>query len=568
MRGNTIPITIVLALTFAMLPLGTADWGSRGSLEPDTSYDRNSGYMFVDPDTSGSSARKVYFNAWAGAGGALLNTANPNSAAADTTVLMAPHRPMAVLGIWKDCNKDGYMGMSENALYDYPSALLGDTSICPPTPGDNLAHNDGEMVRELIPIGPDPNFGEESDANVHNFPDDTVMWVDFKLPGDSADPSCPLTPVPAGTLDTTGGFLRYVDCIDNWRVTGTWNTVAHLAGLDEYAFDDAPKEQPGQSSSPLNRGNPYGQDEDARIVSAFDCSAEPMRHHDDTGATRQNILITDPTGGELGAVFGPDGETRVYLNLTDQDYNVNISGQPRGVPTVNPDGSLAGTVNETESSLGGDCNTTEEKNCGGSNSLTGAIFLGRDQHTNGDIYCWSQAEGNRLVAPTGRSEVNNRMFFSESDAVGAAGAIIQDPTVFLGLPTRLEGFWVGQTSYLASRNPLVNIDTFLPKEVSYFTHYVQLGANATSQLTLPTSTLGIYGHEWCSRSQDPAENGGFVCDPDAWIADANGNGNLEDEPKAGWAYHLRDIDCYDTSASGARDAGVHWGVVTGTACSR
>ena len=564
MRGTTIPITIVLALTFAMLPLGSADWGSRGSFEPDTSYDRSGGFMFANPDTTTGGSGKVYFNAWASQGpvgvAATGTSINPNSVAAQTTVLMAPHRPMAILGIWKDCNKDGYMGMSENALYDYPSALLGDTSVCPPTPGDNLAHNDGEMVREVIPIGPDANFGTPEDANVHNFPDDSVLWADFKRPGDAPDQSCPLTPIPAGTLDTTGGMLRYVDCIDNWRITGTFNAAAHAAcavacplgfGVDQYAFDDADYTRPDQSASPLNTENPYGQPGGSPAVSVWDCDADPILVNDPTGLSRE---ISDPTGGEANAIFGDDD--KLVVNASDENHDIYVAGAPRGVPSINPDGSVAAAVNETEDGLY-DCDTADD--------APGTV------ETNGDIY-FVQAQNNGQVAREGRAVVDNRLFFDESDATGLSvdGQTVipttQNPTVFLGLPNRFEGFWVGQTSYLASRNPLVNIDTFAPKVVFYITHYVQLGANATSQLTLPSNTVGSYGQEWCDRGPDPAKNGGLVCDPDAWVADADGDGETDDEPKPGWAYHLRDIDCYDTSAAGARDAGVHWGVVTGTQC--
>lgn len=102
----------------------------------------------------------------------------------------------------------------------------------------------------------------------------------------------------------------------------------------------------------------------------------------------------------------------------------------------------------------------------------------------------------------------------------------------------------------------MNIDTFQLKQVFHLTFYAKLGTDAIAAFDLPSSTEGIYGKEWCDRSPDPALNGGFECDPDAWLSYI----------RAGWTYNLRDIDCFDESVTPARGAGVSWGLATGTAC--
>ena len=551
MRGRLLPLA--LALLAVSLPLGAAEWGMRGSWEPDTAEDRAGGFMFADPDHSGStSARQVYFNGWAGNGGAAMLSLNPNSAALGTSILQAPYRAYALLGIWKDCNADGYLGLGDNLLFEYRSALLTRDDICPAVAGtDPLRHNDGEWVREFFPIGPDSG----NDTNPHNIADEgALVWADFERPGHAAVPTCPLTPLPHGTTRSTGGALRYVDCQMRWQLTGSVNAVVHLLGQDDLAFDDAPQHRPDKSASPLNQPNPYGDPAGAPAVSAFDCSAPPVVFHDETGLTRPRV--PDPTGGALAPVVGGDGE--LDANLTDEEHDRRIAPVPHADPArmVNPGGSLAGSVNETESATS-DCNREEARNC------SAAAHVGPDQHTGGDAYCLVEAARASTLAHW-RTKVDLPMRFVQG---GPRGDLAREQLVAqvgapdaagLAPPTRNDWFWVGSEGILYSRNAIVEKDTLGPAPVRYFTHYASMtpATMIAHGLTTPKATLGAYGAEWCSNSEDPLQNGGFVCDPDEWTTVA----------RPGVAYQLRDIDCYDMSAALLRNAGAHYGLLTGTAC--
>src|SRR5205823_5038653 len=138
-----------------------------GSHEPDA-WDADA--MFATSDTSPDpAARDVYFNGFLSSGYATVGGEgiNPNTNAATTTIITPQPTPRALLGVWKDCNADGYVGALFSAQVDedqspdqYPSALA-DPSICPVGTGVG-AYNDGTWVTEMFPIvlvpGSEPEF--------------------------------------------------------------------------------------------------------------------------------------------------------------------------------------------------------------------------------------------------------------------------------------------------------------------------------------------------------------------------------------------------------------------------
>lgn len=515
-------LTITLFFALTLPPAATAGWGMRGSYEPDTAEDATGAYMPLDPDQDANpNVRKVYLNGFVGNGAAWPLSLNPNSAALQTANLQFPFRAYALLGVWKDCNLDGYLGFGDNVLFQYSAVLLPAANACPASSAEG-AHNDGTTVREFFPLGPD---GEE-DTNRWNIADEAaIVWADFKRPGDSPDPTCPVTPLPSGTLHSTGGMLRYVDCMDNWLVTSQWNDVAHIAGQDELAFDDAPYYAPDESASPLNQPSPYGEYSAPPLVQAYDCSEEPaLQVSDPTGALPRSI--EDPTG-----IFGT-------ITLTDADGNYLVARAPT-VPTVNNGGSVASTVAYNGEAVFEDCDPSSGWAPGNSPYAV---------------------EGDRpATVREGRRMIDLPMAFREGGDDGdvftdsVAGLYRLDNDYGLAPPTRNDWFWVGIEGFLVSRNPFVDKDSLQPRGVSYVTFYAHVSASA---LELPPSS-GTYGSEWCSRSTDPALNGGLVCDAAQWTSAI----------RVGQPYELRDIDCYDTSVAGAREAGVGWGLASGTECA-
>ena len=503
-----------------------------------------------------------------------------------------------MLGVWKDCNKDGYIGTPEGLFTEYLSALLLETDVCPPTPTVDHAdesftpvHNDGQWVREFLAIGPDFVQGapgteddqgaeHQNNTNHFNLADESArIWGDWGLPEDETKASCPVNPRPTGTYQSTGGFLRYADCFSNWRVTGAWNTAAHMAGQPGLAFDDAEQHRPDQSATPLNQPNPWGQESDASYVSAFDCSA-PITYHDEDGTTHQ--VITDPR----------DGSAVLYVNATDEDHNLFIMGSP-AVPSVNPDGSAAGTVNETGEGAGyawaftwGDDEGTCDRDDDDGGSASGQIYELEEtpfegttlKRTQTDVY-YGFTEGSpgllwmdddeRCVEdePSGTEECADAPWRGWPRDLGQA--VMQTDLATVAGNTLPGGFsagtWFGEPGYAVSRNPYVNRDDLSPWGGVYYTAYAYVDGAAIGATV--AGATGIYGSPHCTADGTPI-TGAFECDPDLWWRDADGSSLQTDwQALPGKLYNLRDIDCWDAS-NGVTGEMVHTGLIGARTCSR
>ena len=596
MNARHIALTIA-AMMLLTVPLGAAEWRGRGFYEPDTAQDVAGGFMYNDPDT-GTTGAKVYFSAFPAY---YVLSPNHNSAALGTQAAPYPTNLHAVLGVWKDCNKDGYIGTPEGLFTEYLSALLLDTSVCPPTPTVDHAdesftpvHNDGQWVREFLAIGPDfvagapgteDDQGPEhvNNTNHFNLADESArIWGDWGLPEDETKASCPVNPRPTGTYQSTGGFLRYADCFSNWRVTGQWNDVAHLAGQPGLAFDDAAKERPDQSATPLNQPNPWGQEGDASYVSAFDCS-QPITYHDNDGVTHQ--VVTDPR----------DGSAVLYVNATDENYDRFVMGTP-GAPSINPGGSAAGTVNETGEGAGyawnwasfafdfvwGDGATADEGNCDRDDDdggvMSGQIYEAEEvpfegttlQRTQTDVY-YNFDEGPN----TGTLARSDEPICVEDEPSGIdecrdapwrgwpsdGGQAITQTT----LAAASRGTWFGNPGYAVSRNPYVNRDDLSPWGGVYYTAYAWVDTAAIGATV--AGATGVYGSPHCTSAGTPI-TGAFNCDPDAWWRNSDGTSLQTDwQVLPGKLYNLRDIDCWDAS-NRVTGGAVHTGLIGARTCAR
>ncbi|HUR68218.1 MAG TPA: hypothetical protein VM370_03160, partial [Candidatus Thermoplasmatota archaeon] len=269
------------------VPTGAAfNWAILGTHEPDNTDDTSE---FMWQDAPGSAQKRVYFAVVTTTGGESLNVA------ALGTNQEAPTEEFsyAFLGRWVDCNGDGYVGNAETAMWEYDSALLLDTSVCPPTTGNiqkwNGQPNYNGLVSEFIPIG-GGNVGTDHDTRVYR-DGDAAVWGDF---GRATDPStagggtCALTPLPRGTLASTGGIINYAGCLP--RFTTRWNNVMRdgqkvlgnpLPAADPTNtlgtwFEDEGDARVGNNALDTET---FG-DEDSSNSAAyvFDCSATPLLH--------------------------------------------------------------------------------------------------------------------------------------------------------------------------------------------------------------------------------------------------------------------------------------------------
>lgn len=200
---------ILLALVL-LAPLVSASWGSKGSSEPSTPWDWQDGLMFFDPARA---PNLVYFNGFltqeAGYFVSLGTTVNPNVAAVGTGFHPAPYRARALLGVWFDCNDDGYIGLGETGLMEYPDEFLPASHACPT--GSPSPHLDGGIVREFFPLGW-PGLGGRDDDPYQLVDRGARVWADEGTPTDAPRGYCFVLAHPRGTFSTLGGLLRAVDC--------------------------------------------------------------------------------------------------------------------------------------------------------------------------------------------------------------------------------------------------------------------------------------------------------------------------------------------------------------------
>ena len=143
-----------------------------------------------------------------------------------------------------------------------------------------------------------------------------------------------------------------------------------------------------------------------------------------------------------------------------------------------------------------------------------------------------------------------------------------------------DGVWVSGTRLAEDRNPYLNRDTMLAQPIAapqYTSAYAFLSAATMTAYTLttPGSTNGLYGAEACGAFTSGTHNG-WDCAAADWppcsnvdgyscIGTVAGNNAADITVKIGQPYQLRDVDCYDSSVTVAREEGIGWGTLSGQA---
>lgn len=577
-------------------PSANALWYAHGSYEPDTQADIDSGLMYTTPDSE-ADGKKVYFSAYAHP---FVSSVNPNVAAAGSSIRSTPTMTFsAFFGVWKDCNKDDYIGYNE-AFAEYPSVLLSDTSVCP----DGGDFNKGGWVTEFLWIGPKDMVDDCSptcEADNANFGfrrllNDTEarVWGDGGL-ADGAAPggSCTINPPPAGTTARSGAAIGYVDCLQRGRVTETINALDPECDLN-ICFVGDDRDTPGGSDSALNVVypvnpwyDPYAPEgertgaldvnDDAQddAFSVWDCDA----------TTEEDVM--DPTGEMPQNVTVPEVAT---VTLTDPEGRITTVSVPTASPQPGaPDGSVADGANgalavcdipPVTPGLG----STNPEGGGGVNANKGRrqsdVYFAFDHPTellnvgafSGCILTIAANETRgtpEVPLPVGCREpgyVGGTVFNPEAPWDG--GLALHRGGIFGG-PN-----WYGYPNYLYEPQ-VVNIDTFAPEARTYWTFYAYFSDQLESlELQTPTTTPETYGAPWCGTATSGIVNG-WDCDADNWWnqtydpqVDAmptetpyGGDGETRDiGVKVGQSYWLRDTDCYDGEV--AMNSGIYASLVT------
>lgn len=485
--------------------------------------------MYSSPDWSPNLAvRKVFFNGFLaqelGYGASVGMSLNPNAQALGSNVMPAPHRAWAMLGVWKDCNRDGFVGLGDQGLMEYRAELFhvtGGMDVCPPRampfepPTDWFpVHNDGTWIHELLPLGwlyrSPEGFVENRDPFTLTDPSIRV-WADDGAPGAPLDASSCYTQPPTGTFRTVGGVLAHVDCYAGSRVMPATDEGAASVGARETVM------------SVLATENPWGSSSDASVVEAWDCQSPIVEQDHPVPAsayqpqTSGRVQTAGTPGGTLAALFAGFDHCR------------------RGAP---PDGRFhagdffGGAPYAIETDAGSDQTTT--------------------RHQSDFTLKYAEPERGGTLGPLlGRS----------TPPWGGAG----------GLGER-SGFWVSDGVRALSRNPYVSRETLGPEGSHVMTYYAHLGVAAIAKfgLLLPRTGLSVYGAEACLiiQANAPPANG-WECSPNKWWPNATVPrsftlSGIPSDPTSwepigaypGFTYELRDVDCYDGSADALRPMGI------------
>lgn len=575
----TLRAAVLLLAVSALAAPAAASWGAKGSHEPDTVFDEGAGMMWADPDQDPNPhLRRVYFNGYLASTAVFPNAVNPNSATLRSGHQAYPFQAYALLGVWKDCNRDGYVGLGDNALLEYRFELLPADHVCPVS-ADRLAHNDGAWVRELVPIGYDDTRTELSggvgvDENPYNFNDTrSRVWADWGAPGQPARPTCATVPPPTGTFRSTGGLLRWADCSTGHQGVAALGDALEAAGLGHLSFDDAPRDRPDRSGSPLNRENPWGDESDGTMVTVFDCSRPPTQ-----------VEVSDPTDPGDGSgrlhTLAHAPALGLYVNGTDDRGRVvHREVRPPVVPRLEPGGSPAGTVNQTQAALD-DCDRSDE------GSLL--AYDGRPAGSDGNApYALERAHEPTTSGPRAKNDLVLKFEEGERRPLPVSPLVGDAFRTDAGAgQTSTIGLWVGTSVTVVGRNPYVRTENAQPEGVTYVTFYAHVSLTLLEAHGLVTAgPYRAYGAEGCGESPPTVE-----CDEAKWWRDAEGRDAMPRDARLGHPpgdpitpartpetevgvrvnhpYNLLDVDCYDASAWPARERGAHWGLVNGEPCAR
>ncbi|HET6403245.1 MAG TPA: hypothetical protein VFH78_01255 [Candidatus Thermoplasmatota archaeon] len=537
LRSNSL---LALAAVTLLAAPAHATWMYAGSYEPSTSYDTED-WMWQTAPAPGE--KKIYFS---GMSQYLAvtdpATLNPNVGLLETRIEVsnAEHHE-AFLGVWVDCNGDGYIGLAESALREYPASLLLDDAVCPATLGPANgwtagAHNYNNWVSELIPIGRDGLIAVDRRMYID---DEARVWADHHRPDEAPwIRPCPVGPQPRGTYQSTGGFLNFLDCrVD---ILGVANLVLAETGDPlGWRFADPDDARTGFLGQHATFGN---ESEEHRAVTVWDCSRQ----------TRVGDVLNQTPVGPL---------TPSALNSV---HNMRVAEpSPEVENTDDPVRRVAATVNHTYEGfmvLGGtgrDCDTSND--------------FGHDLY---DTWCGTTpyciGEGDRVGSdPKNKKESHFNMGFETAprgslpwaaptplNLHGSGGASGDTAGLTWGGSRWSAGsYWSTKPGFGTIRTQLSDLEGSRV-EVSpgyWLTFYAYVGeATLERGLRLPGGE-GVYGSWQCGSNTSGIHNG-WNCDRDAWYVNPDGSPYQPTVPaelerhelaRPGDPYNLRDVDCYD-----------------------
>lgn len=586
-------LVLICSIAVALAaPGATAAWSSQGGAEPDYAPDVTEGFMFANADQVDDGARRIYFNVvreplWGGI--------NPNVGATESH-LMTPtfEAPAGWLGVWKDCNADGYIGNVESAVVEYSDILIGGgNDICP----SGTEHNKNGWVYEFIWVIDGANEREVDHIARYINDSQVLMWGDFGLPPTSApeeggsEGGCFVNP-PIGFFSSTGAMIDFVDCNDGRFIAETITAIDEgefcaeetneatcmpIAPNTGLGFGDQAN-NPGCSESLLNQK-----------VGVWGPSPECPDHFEGYTGILEQYPEDDPSGNQRRAFQVWDCSATTPINdptteddpATEEDESRLATAPGVGVPSAGNGGSVYEGVNHTSSacdpSMGGLFYANPEADVEQSDAKVGSDYVFeyfgpfQTQSLRKGSFC-----GLNLPAPVGpvRPPADTPVT-GPTGCVLVPGAPLNDDTPQnLGVRFGTTNNGINGPMYFSSiatlsgsPTPTIEIrggstDPASPAapEVDgegpfFMTYYARVFA--TDGVTFPGAggapNYGTYGIEWCGTNTAGVFDG-FDCNRAHWYDDGQGSSTAEKNGagreisvRPGDEYNLRDIDCVDNS---------------------
>ncbi|HET6403199.1 MAG TPA: hypothetical protein VFH78_01025 [Candidatus Thermoplasmatota archaeon] len=498
-------LLVATAALLLVAPGAASTWRVAGTFEPDTSYDSED-WMWQDAPPKGS--QRIYFNGITTSRAVVLG-GSPNVGLLETRN-EAPvwEEQVVLLGVWNDCNGDGYIGMAEHAFREYSAQLLLDQSRCPATTGPAGswtvgAHNYNGWVSELLFIG------RSGTQRIYQDPDVRV-WGDYERP-DRAPVlgQCPLQPHPRGTYQSTGGMMNFVGCrLDQKGIEWmrSWNQAMDEIGDPfGWSFDN---EYDARSGSLGRIGTFGGEDTAYSPAYVWDCEAAPTQ----VGPVRVNAI--DP---RLGSAPPSQWTLPAFYNHTYE-----------GIHPLD--------------------------NCDTSNDRSGGFYVLEADYNAVNPRNKTEADWNFKFAAAGRGGPPLGTVLGP----GGAGAPADGGIGWFG--SSFSTVWGPDNVYGSKLGPNMiraNLEEAGLAPAYWVTFYAFLGEKTFERKLETPGSTGIYG-SWHCGSHTTGIRNGWNCDADMWYRNADGSPYPPELPyvRPGQLYHLRDVDCYDGSTSVGLAAGL------------
>ncbi|HEX2021748.1 MAG TPA: hypothetical protein VHH36_03495 [Candidatus Thermoplasmatota archaeon] len=600
-----------LALALLLVAPAIPAWSVEGNEEPGTPQDVDHG-MWLDAPDEVRVRDRVYFNVIANEAASPTRSETTTGGDLGLNALpgmrVAPHSASftAWLGIWRDCDGDGYVGSAMGALWVYRAELPHDPVLCPP--GTDF-DRDGWVYEFLwISYVNRSNTGGTQPLR-YAYDRDARVWGDLGAPGDPPSRVCELTPTPRGTMRSTGGLLAYAGCHTAFTATDAVNALDADGSLG-LRFDD-PRHPEAECDHPLNRPTiwgdprcpgevqPWQADSGKQAVGVWDCEAEkddatldvrdptaPDGHH---GQGQLNGTLYDPTGddlsgyilgsGTIGWFFHPESHNHTFAWLDDGDGSYAWFSAPKPHADHPADGSYYDAANEVRGNRG--CH-------GGDRPLVPNLVVGGNRNwlwwtqPDSQFFRDRNLESPRVAPLDDRAKRSNDVVFqfqhkalnehanfqtTPPAQVRENDPVVQRTPYLAGATMGLYQAGGGWSSTNAFRPPAWRMgllrEDLAPAGAVWATFYAQVGPNLTRVLDTPPGGPWPYGAESCPEAHPGAgiSANAWDCDPTRWWNLAYGaperrkpGGSHPLGVPVGERYHLRDVDCFDGRLAGPAHA--------------